>query len=105
MEKAQEFESIKESSEELGSKHDGKSAGPTKAMASQAASKSSAGDRRDLNKTQARLEKQVALRSRSMRQKSKNEIRCCRTRHCTKSLRNGTVCTRNRTPGRKSSNG
>lgn len=58
--KAQEFESIKESSDELGSKHDGKSAGPTKAMASQAASKSSAGDRRDLNKTQARLEKQVA---------------------------------------------
>ena len=29
-------------------------------MASQAASKSSSGDRRDLNKTQARLEKQVA---------------------------------------------
>ncbi len=58
--KAQEFESIKESSEELGGKHQGKSAGPTKAMASQSAPKSSAGDRRDLNKTQARLEKQVA---------------------------------------------
>jgi ATP-binding cassette subfamily F protein 3 len=58
--KAQEFESIKESSEELGGKHQGKSAGPTKAMASQSASKSSVGDRRDLNKTQARLEKQVA---------------------------------------------
>ncbi|HZH48748.1 MAG TPA: ABC-F family ATP-binding cassette domain-containing protein [Nitrospira sp.] len=58
--KAQEFESIKESSEELDGKHEGKSAGPTKAMASQSAPKSSAGDRRDLNKTQARLEKQVA---------------------------------------------
>src|SRR5262245_22974561 len=58
--KAQEFESIKESSEELGGKHQGKSAGPTKAMASQSVPKSSAGDRRDLNKTQARLEKQVA---------------------------------------------
>src|SRR5215467_3612202 len=58
--KAQEFESIKESSEELGGKDHGKTAGPTKAMASQSAPKSSAGDRRDLNKTQARLEKQVA---------------------------------------------
>ena len=58
--KAQEFESIKESSEELDGKHHGKTAGPTKAMASQSAPKSSAGDRRDLNKTQARLEKQVA---------------------------------------------
>jgi len=58
--KAQEFESIKESSEELGGKPQGKTAGPTKAMASQSAPKSSAGDRRDLNKTQARLEKQVA---------------------------------------------
>lgn len=58
--KAQEFESIKESCEELGGKHQGKPARPTKAMASQSAPKSSAGDRRDLNKTQARLEKQVA---------------------------------------------
>jgi ATP-binding cassette subfamily F protein 3 len=58
--KAQEFESIKESSEELGVKERGKPAGPTKAMASQSAPKSAAGDRRDLNKTQARLEKQVA---------------------------------------------
>lgn len=58
--KAQEFESIKESSEELDGKHHGKTAGPTKAMALQSAPKSSAGDRRDLNKTQARLEKQVA---------------------------------------------
>ncbi|HSA64539.1 MAG TPA: ABC-F family ATP-binding cassette domain-containing protein [Nitrospira sp.] len=58
--KAQEFESIKESSDELGVKGTGKSAGPTKAMASQSAPKSTSGDRRDLNKTQARLEKQVA---------------------------------------------
>ncbi len=58
--KAQELESIKESSEELEGKQHGKQAGPTKAMAAQAAPKSSAGDRRDLNKTQARLEKQVA---------------------------------------------
>jgi ATP-binding cassette subfamily F protein 3 len=58
--KAQEFESIKESSDELVGKGEGKSPGPTKAMASQSAPKSAAGDRRDLNKTQARLEKQVA---------------------------------------------
>jgi ATP-binding cassette subfamily F protein 3 len=58
--KAQEFESIKESSDELGEKGTGKSAGPTKAMASQSAPKSTSSDRRDLNKTQARLEKQVA---------------------------------------------
>jgi ATP-binding cassette subfamily F protein 3 len=58
--KAQEFESIKESSDELSAKSEGKSAGPTKAMAAQSAPKSAAGDRRDLNKTQARLEKQVA---------------------------------------------
>jgi len=58
--KAQEFESIKETSEELGGKQSGKPSGPTKAMAAQSQPKSSAGDRRDLNKTQARLEKQVA---------------------------------------------
>ena len=58
--KTQEFESIKESSEELSVNSQGKSAAPTKAMASQSPPKSSAGDRRDLNKTQARLEKQVA---------------------------------------------
>jgi ATP-binding cassette, subfamily F, member 3 len=58
--KAQQFESIKESSEELGVKGERKTAGPTKAMAAQTAPKSAAGDRRDLNKTQARLEKQVA---------------------------------------------
>ncbi|HKT36231.1 MAG TPA: ABC-F family ATP-binding cassette domain-containing protein [Nitrospira sp.] len=58
--KAQEFESIKESSDELGKKSEAKSSGPTKAMAAQSPPKSAAGDRRDLNKTQARLEKQVA---------------------------------------------
>jgi ATP-binding cassette subfamily F protein 3 len=58
--KAQEVESIKESSEDLKGMGREKAVGPTRAMASQAPSKSSAGDRRDLNKTQARLEKQVA---------------------------------------------
>ncbi len=60
--KAQEFESIKETSDELTGASQPKTAGPTKAMAaqSQPPAKSSAGDRRDLNKTQARLEKQVA---------------------------------------------
>jgi len=58
--KTQEFDSIKESSEELVQKSREKDAGPTKAMAAQSATKSAAGDRRDLNKTQARLEKQVA---------------------------------------------
>ena len=58
--KAQEIESIKESSDDLKGADRGKNAGPTRAMASQAPAKSSAGDRRDLNKTQARLEKQVA---------------------------------------------
>jgi ATP-binding cassette subfamily F protein 3 len=57
--KAQGFEPIKESSDELGVKQ-GKAGGPTKAMASQTAPKFPAGDRRDLTKTQARLEKQVA---------------------------------------------
>jgi ATP-binding cassette subfamily F protein 3 len=55
--KAQEFESIKESSEELAAA--AKAAGPTKAMASQGQPKQPAGERRDLMKTQARLEKQV----------------------------------------------
>ena len=57
--KAQEFESIKESREELEEKTPGKSAGPTRAMAHQIHAKAPAGDRRDLTKTQARLEKQV----------------------------------------------
>ena len=58
--KAQEFESIKESSAELAAAQAGKSDGPTKAMASQVQQKSQGGERRDLNKTQARLEKQVS---------------------------------------------
>lgn len=60
--KAQEFESIKETKEELDGKPQGKSSGPTRAMAQQiqTPSKDSGGNRRDLTKTQARLEKQVA---------------------------------------------
>ena len=58
--KAQEFESIKESSAELSAAQAGKSAGPTKAMASQVQPKTDGGERRDLTKTQARLEKQVS---------------------------------------------
>ena len=60
--KAQEFESIKETKEELDGKPQGKPSTPTKAMAQQiqAPPKQSGGDRRDLTKTQARLEKQVA---------------------------------------------
>ncbi|MCC2640330.1 MAG: putative ABC-type transport system, ATPase component [Nitrospira sp.] len=58
--KAQEFESIKETSAELSAAQSGKSAGPTKAMASQSQPKSHGGERRDLTKTQARLEKQVS---------------------------------------------
>jgi ATP-binding cassette subfamily F protein 3 len=58
--KTQEIESIKETSDELKGADRGKTVAPTRAMASQAPAKSSAGDRRDLNKTQARLEKQVA---------------------------------------------
>jgi ATP-binding cassette subfamily F protein 3 len=58
--KAQEVESIKETSDDLKGVDRGKDVGPTRAMASQAPSKPSAGGRRDLNKTQARLEKQVA---------------------------------------------
>jgi ATP-binding cassette, subfamily F, member 3 len=58
--KTQEVESIKETSDELKGTDRGKTATPTRAMASQAQAKPSAGDRRDLNKTQARLEKQVA---------------------------------------------
>ncbi|NOT21217.1 MAG: ABC-F family ATP-binding cassette domain-containing protein [Nitrospiraceae bacterium] len=58
--KAQEIESIKESSDDLKGVDHGKIVAPTRAMASQAPAKPSSGDRRDLNKTQARLEKQVA---------------------------------------------
>lgn len=60
--KAQEFESIKETKEELDGKPQAKSSGPTRAMAQQIQNppKDSGGNRRDLTKTQARLEKQVA---------------------------------------------
>lgn len=63
--KAQELESIKESSEELDGKGQKKSSAssspaPTRAMAQQAPPKGAGGERRDLSKTQARLEKQVA---------------------------------------------
>jgi ATP-binding cassette subfamily F protein 3 len=58
--KAQEFESIKETSEELAGTSHTKSTGPTRAMAQQIHPKAPAGDRRDLVKTQARLEKQVS---------------------------------------------
>lgn len=60
--KAQELESIKETQEELNGKAQPKGAGPTKAMAGQVQTqpKESGGERRDLNKTQARLEKQVS---------------------------------------------
>jgi ATP-binding cassette, subfamily F, member 3 len=64
--KAQEFESIKETSEELEGKEASKSSGPTRAMNNQTSTKPSAGDRRDLNKTQARLEKQVARAEREI---------------------------------------
>ncbi|MCX5722085.1 MAG: ABC-F family ATP-binding cassette domain-containing protein [Nitrospirae bacterium] len=57
--KAQEIESIKESSEDLKGADRGKTVGPTKAMLSQTQAKPSAGERRDLSKTQARLEKQI----------------------------------------------
>lgn len=57
--KAQEFESIKETSEELEGKAQGKSVAPTRAMAQQIQPKAPVGDRRDLTKTQARLDKQV----------------------------------------------
>jgi ATP-binding cassette subfamily F protein 3 len=58
--KAQEFQSIKESSAELSEAQGGRSQGPTKAMASQVQPKVDGGERRNLAKTQARLEKQVS---------------------------------------------
>ena len=58
--KTQELESIKETSDELKGTDGGEAVAPTRAMVSQVAAKPSAGDRRDLNKTLARLEKQVA---------------------------------------------
>ncbi len=53
--KAQEFESIKERSEDMTP-----SSGPASASGSQTGSKSAAAERRELGKAQARLEKQVA---------------------------------------------
>ncbi len=76
--KAQEVESIKETSDDLKGVDREKTVGPTRAMASQAPSKSSAGDRRDLNKTQARLEKQVA--------RAEAEIADCETKIKTRDL-------------------
>ena len=76
--KAQEVESIKETSDDLKGVDREKAVGPTRAMASQAPSKSSAGDRRDLNKTQARLEKQVA--------RAEAEIADCETKIKTRDL-------------------
>ena len=70
--KAQELESIKETSADLKGVDRGQDAGPTRAMASQVQTKSSAGDRRDLNKTQARLEKQIA--------RAETEIADCETK-------------------------
>ncbi|MGA6826834.1 ATP-binding cassette domain-containing protein [Nitrospira sp. NS4] len=60
--KAQELESIKETQEELNGKAQAKGSGPTKAMVGQvqAQPKESGGERRDLTKTHARLEKQVS---------------------------------------------
>jgi len=59
--KAQEFESIKENTEDLEGKPQVKTSAPTRAMAQQVktSSKDSGGDRRDLTKTHTRLEKQV----------------------------------------------
>ena len=60
--KAQEFESIKETKEELNGKPEPRSSAPTRAMAQQVQTppKESGGNRRDLTKTHARLEKQVS---------------------------------------------
>jgi ATP-binding cassette subfamily F protein 3 len=58
--KAQEFESIKETSEELVGTAQPDSSGPTRAMTQQIQPKGRGGERRDLTKTQARLEKQVS---------------------------------------------
>ncbi|MDR4466669.1 MAG: hypothetical protein MRJ68_00005, partial [Nitrospira sp.] len=58
--KAQEFESIKESSEDLNGASKAATSGPTRAMTQQVQQKGRGGERRDLTKTQARLEKQVS---------------------------------------------
>ncbi|HBH79268.1 MAG TPA: hypothetical protein DDY39_05520, partial [Nitrospira sp.] len=58
--KAQEFDSIKETSEELAGGSAPTSSGPTRAMVQQVQPKGKGGERRDLTKTQARLEKQIS---------------------------------------------
>jgi ATP-binding cassette subfamily F protein 3 len=58
--KTQEFESIKETSDELERASPRTSSGPTRAMEQQVLPKGRGGERRDLTKTQARLEKQVS---------------------------------------------
>jgi ATP-binding cassette subfamily F protein 3 len=58
--KAQELESLKETSADLKGRPPQKAAGPTRAMAQQAQPDDRAGDRRDLVKRQARLDKQVS---------------------------------------------
>jgi ATP-binding cassette subfamily F protein 3 len=58
--KAQEFDSIKETSDDLAGTPQTKTPAPTRALAQQTPPKSQAGDRRDLGKTHARLEKQVS---------------------------------------------
>ena len=60
MEKAQEFESIWKSSAELAAAKADKSAGPTKPWPRKCKTETQGGERRDLSKTQARLEKQVS---------------------------------------------
>ncbi len=70
--KAQEIESIKESSDDLKGTNHGNTVGPTKAMLLQTQAKPSAGARRDLSKTQARLEKQIT--------KAEAEIAECETK-------------------------
>ncbi len=76
--KAQEIESIKESSEDLKGADRGKTVGPTKAMLSQTQAKPSAGERRDLSKTQARVEKQIV--------KAEADIAECETKIKTRDL-------------------
>jgi ATP-binding cassette subfamily F protein 3 len=58
--KAQEFESIKETRDELSTPSPVRPSGPTRAMDQQVKTQAPAGDRRDLTKKLARLEKQVS---------------------------------------------
>ena len=77
-------------------------------MASQSATEVSAGDRRDLTKTQARLEKQVARAEAEIAEqetKIKERDQMLADPALYQEFSNGTVCIKNRTPGRRSSNG